>query len=80
MLRNDGGHAGTWLKIKTVGKRSNRDGIGARVVVRAGGLSQVKEVRGSYSYLSHSDLRLHFGLGKRERADEVEIRWPSGVV
>lgn len=80
LLRNDGGHVNNWLKIQTVGTGSNRDGIGARIVVRAGDISQVKEVRGSHSYLSHSDLRLNFGLGHRARADVVEISWPSGVV
>ena len=80
LLRNDGGNANHWLTIKTVGVRSNRDGIGARIVVRAGDLSQVREVRGSYSYLSQSDLRVSFGLGRRTRVDEVEISWPGGEV
>jgi hypothetical protein len=48
--------------------------------VRAGDLRQVKEVRGSYGYLSHNDLRVSFGLGNRTTADVVEIRWPSGEI
>jgi len=80
LLRNDGGNAHHWLSIRTVGRRSNRDGIGARIRVTAGDLEQVKEVRSSYGYLSANDLRVHFGLGSRERADRIEIRWPSGLV
>lgn len=80
LLRNDGGNANNWLTIKTVGTRSNRDGIGARIALRSGSLSQVKEVKGNYSYLSQSDLRLNFGLGTHTRVDELEISWPSGQV
>ena len=66
--------------IKTVGSRSNRDGIGARVTVAAGNLTQYDEVRSGGSYLSSSDLRLHFGLGAAKNIDRVEVRWPSGQV
>src|SRR5207249_11513159 len=52
-----------WLTVKTVGKRSNRNGFGARVEIRAGGLSQTQEVRANSSYLSASDPRVHFGVG-----------------
>ena len=79
LLRNDGGK-GHWLMIRPVGVKSNRDGIGARITVTAGDLMQHKEVRSSYGYLGANDLRMHFGLGDRERADEVRIRWPSGIV
>jgi hypothetical protein len=64
--------------IKTVGTRSNRDGIGARVTVAAGSLMQYDEVRSGGSYLSSSDLRLHFGLGAAKNIDRLEVRWPSG--
>jgi hypothetical protein len=74
-----------WIKIKTVGVKSNRTGIGARVTVTAKTdpkaakpLVQVDEVRSGGSYYSQNDLRLHFGLDKAETADTVEIRWPSG--
>jgi len=80
LLRNDGGNANNSILIKTVGMKSNRDGIGARVKVVAGDLTQVDEVRSGDSYLSQSDLRLHFGLEKRTKIDSIEVRWPSGTV
>jgi len=70
--------AGHWLLLKLIGSRSNRSAIGARVVVSAGGRAQVDEVRSGGSYLSQSDLRLHFGLGSAVRADSIAVRWPSG--
>jgi len=80
LLRNDSVNQNHWLIFTTVGTRSNRDGIGARIKVVAGGKSQIREVKSGGSYPSHSDMRLHFGLGKSEVADLVEIRWPSGLV
>ena len=79
LLRNDtsGGH---WITMRLVGVRSNRDGIGARVAVVAGGRRQIAEVRAGGSYVSHNDVRLHFGLGAEDAVNEVEIRWPSGLV
>ena len=64
--------------VEVEGTRSNRSGIGARVTVFSADLRQVAEVRGGSSYLSHNDLRLHFGLGRRMQADRILIRWPSG--
>ena len=69
-----------WIAIKTVGKRSNRDGFGARIEVRAGGQTQVQEARANSSFLSASDPRTHFGLGTATRVDEITIHWPSGSV
>src|SRR5437763_3825959 len=80
LLRNDGGNAQNAVLIKTVGSKSNRDGIGARVKVVAGALTQLDEVRSGGSYISQSDLRLHFGLEKRTKIDLIEVRWPSGTV
>jgi hypothetical protein len=80
LLRNDGGNAGNSILIKTVGVKSNRDGIGARVKVVSGDLTQIDEVRSGGSYLSQSDLRLHFGLEKRTKIDLIEVRWPSGAI
>ena len=80
LLRNEGGNKNRWLKVKTIGTRSNRTGIGARVRVVADSHSQIDEVRSGGSYISQSDLRLHFGLGSAIKADLVEIRWPSGQV
>jgi hypothetical protein len=69
-----------WLRIKTVGKTSNRDGFGARVEVKAGNLKQSAEVRANSSFESASDSRLHFGLGAASRVDSISVRWPSGRV
>jgi len=79
LLRNDGGNRSHWVSIKTVGTRSNRDGIGARIAVTTGDLVQVEEVRSGSSYLSQNDLRVHFGLGNRTLMDRIQVRWPSGI-
>jgi hypothetical protein len=80
LLRCDNSSGNYWLKVKCVGVRSNRSAIGTRVICTPeGGRPQVDEVRSGGSYLSQSDLRLHFGLGRAERAS-LEIRWPSGTV
>jgi enediyne biosynthesis protein E4 len=78
ILRNDGGNRNNWITLELRGARGNRLALGARVKVVAGKFAQVDEVRSGGSYLSQNDLRLHFGLGKAERVDRVEIRWPSG--
>jgi hypothetical protein len=80
LLRNDVANSNGWLKVKLIGTRSNRSGIGARVRVVAGTMAQIDEVRSGGSYISQSDLRLHFGLGAARRADLVEVRWPSGLI
>ena len=73
--------AGTWLGIRTVGRKSNRDGIGCRVkVVSASGLNQYFTVNTAVGYLSASDKRLLVGLDNEPVAKLVEIRWPSGLV
>jgi enediyne biosynthesis protein E4 len=79
VLRNDGA-PGHWLTFRTVGQKSNRDGIGARITVRTGALSQVWEVRRTVGIYSASDPRAHFGLGEAARADVVRVEWPSGKV
>ena len=71
---------GGWLQVKLIGHQSNRDGVGARVTVRAAGKTWVGERMGGRSYLSASDPRVHFGLGDVPKIDSVEVRWPSGVV
>ena len=78
LLQNEG-NQNTWLSLKLIGTRSNRDAIGAQVKVTTGDLTQIREVRSGSSYLSQSDMRLHFGLGKHRRIDRIEIRWPSGL-
>ncbi len=80
LLRNDGGNSNNSVLIKTIGVNSNRDGIGARVKVVAGDLTQIDEVRSGGSYISQNDLRLHLGLEKRTTIDLIEVRWPSGVI
>jgi len=68
-----------WLGVILQGTRSNRDGIGARVTVSAAGHKWVQELRSGSSYLSNSDMRLHFGLGSSSVADGIEVLWPSGL-
>ena len=80
LLRNDGGNRNHWIAVRTLGRGSNRDGIGAMVKVMSGDLVQVEEVRSGTGYLSQNDLRLYFGLGQQKKVDRVEIRWPSGIV
>jgi hypothetical protein len=66
------------VSFKLVGTRSNRDAMGSRIRIKAGGISQIREIAGAGSYLSQNDLRAHFGLGASTRIDNVEITWPSG--
>ena len=80
LLRNNGGNTGNSVLIKTVGVKSNRDGIGARIKIISGDLAQIGEVYSGGSYLSQSDLRVHFGLEKRTKIDLIEVHWPSGSV
>jgi enediyne biosynthesis protein E4 len=68
-----------WMGIHTIGTKSNRDGIGARITVKVGARTLVEEVRSGGSYASNSDMRVHFGLGSVAKVDWVEIRWPSGL-
>jgi enediyne biosynthesis protein E4 len=80
LLRNRSAGKGHWLRVRTVGKKSNRDGFGARVEVTAGSLKQSAEVRANSSFESASDPRAHFGLGSATHVDSVTVYWPSGVV
>jgi enediyne biosynthesis protein E4 len=68
-----------WVTFRTVGKQSNRDGIGAKITVRTGKRVLVDEVRSGSSYNSQNDLRVHFGLGCCDHMTSVEVRWPSGL-
>jgi len=78
LLRNGGGNGNHFLNFKLVGNKSNRDAMGARVRLVAGSIAQIREIAGGGSYLSQSDLRAHFGIGKATRAETVEVSWPSG--
>jgi len=78
ILRNDTQSGYHWLQIRLRGVRANRDGVGSRVIVRAGDLVLCDEVHSGRGYQSHYGLRLYFGLGKRRKVDSVEIRWLGG--
>jgi hypothetical protein len=80
LLRNDVANSNHWLELRMVGTVSNRDAVGARVRLTAGGRTQLRDVRTSSGYLSQSDPRLHFGLGSSAVVDRIEISWPSGTV
>jgi hypothetical protein len=80
LLVNQVRNGNHWIGIKTVGKNSNRDGIGARITVRIGKRVLVDEVRSGSSYDSNNDMRVHFGLGSVNKIDDLEIRWPSGLM
>ena len=78
LLQNRGGSGNQWLSLELVGVKSNRDAIGARVTVHVADRTLTEEVRSGGSYLSQSDLRVHVGLGRSQRADSIDISWPSG--
>ena len=78
LLRNDGGSGNNALIVRTIGTRSNRDGIGAQLRLTAGERTQIREVKAGSSYLGQNDPRQHFGLGTLTRVDRLEVRWPSG--
>jgi len=80
LLVNDLGSPSHWIAFKTLGTRSNRDGIGARITVKVGKRIMVDEVRSGGSYISQSDMRAHFGLGSAGKVDSVQVRWPGGLV
>jgi hypothetical protein len=79
LLRNDGVNGNHSILIKCVGTRSNRSAIGTRVSVTCGKHRQTAEVKSGSGYYSHSDLRLHFGLGRAATVNTVELSWPSGL-
>ncbi len=80
LLRNDLDNGNRWVRIELQGTKSNRAAIGAVVTVETGGARQTEAVLSQSSYVSHNDLRVHFGLGAAERFDGIEVRWPSGDV
>lgn len=80
LLRNDGGNANHYLEVLLIGTKSNRDGIGASLKVSSEGLVHVEQAKGGMSYMSASDPRIFFGLGKRSKVDTLEITWPSGQI
>jgi hypothetical protein len=86
LLRCDSKLTNNWIKIRTIGTKSNRSGIGARIActthppLESKPHRQIDEVRSGGGYFSQNDLRVHFGLGKAEKVDVLEIRWPSGQI
>jgi hypothetical protein len=80
LLRNDGASGNHWLEVLLIGTKSNRDGIGAVLKLSSSGMVQVDQAKGGTSYMSASDPRIHFGLGKRTKIDSLVITWPSGQV
>lgn len=80
VLRNDLGDRRNWLAVDLVGTRSNRDAVGAVVLLQAGDLKLMRHVEAGSGYASQNSLRLHFGLGDAPRIDDLTVRWPSGIV
>ncbi|MEE8585255.1 MAG: CRTAC1 family protein [Acidobacteriota bacterium] len=78
LLRNDLPTGSNWLQVTLRGRRSNRDGVGARVRLKVGSRSYLQEMRSGSSYLSDHQRMLHFGLGKAAEIDSLEVWWPSG--
>jgi hypothetical protein len=73
-------NVGNWIELKLEGTKSNRDAIGARVQLQAGGLTQMRELDGGNGYAGESSRRIHFGIGAATKIDHLQIRWPSGRV
>jgi enediyne biosynthesis protein E4 len=80
LLRNDGGNANHWLEVLLIGTKSNRDGIGTVLKLTSEGFVHTEQAEGGMSYMSASDPRIHFGLGKRSTIESLVITWPSGQV
>jgi hypothetical protein len=80
LLRNDGATANHWVEILLIGTKSNRDGVGSALKLTAGDLVRVDQAKGGTSYMSASDPRIHFGIGKRTKIDSLVVTWPSGQV
>ena len=79
LLRNELGRENHWVSIRLFCSEDNRDGIGSRIHLRAGDQSQWRNVSGAGSYLSHSDITTHFGLGRARQIDQLDIVWPDGT-
>jgi len=80
ILRNDSTSKGHWLQVRLRGVKTNRDGVGARIKLTAGDLTLTDEVHSGRGYQSHYGMRIHFGLGNREKVDRIEVRWVGGGV
>ncbi len=80
LYRNDAGNQNRWIKLKLIGSKSNRNGIGARVTITSKSGTQTRTLKSGSSYCSQSELSLIFGIGQTPRIDMIEVNWPSGVV
>ena len=80
LYRNDAGNQNRWIKLKLIGSKSNRNGIGARVTITSKSGTQTRTLKSGCSYCSQSELSLIFGIGQTPRIDMIEVNWPSGVV
>lgn len=80
LYHNVSPNVGNWIELKLIGTKSNRDGIGARVELQAGGLTQIRELDGGNGYAGESSRRIHFGIGTATKIDHLQIRWPSGRI
>jgi hypothetical protein len=79
LFKNDNGNQARFVRIKTLGEKANRDGIGAKVTLTfADGSKQWQVVKSGSSYCSQSELPLTFGLGRNDKIESVEVAWPSG--
>ena len=80
LYRNDAANQNRWIKLKLIGSKSNRNGIGARVTITSKSGTQTRTLKSGCSYCSQSELSLIFGIGQTPRIDMIEVNWPSGVV
>jgi enediyne biosynthesis protein E4 len=79
LLINRTANPNHWIEIKTIGTKSNRDGIGARLTLKTELRKQIDEVRSGSSYISNNDMRVHFGVANSSHIEFLEVRWPSGL-
>ena len=79
LLRNDGGNHNAWLQVKLVGTADNRDGVGSKIRIVAGNLTQIREINAGASYMSFNSLTAEFGLGQELMVDSLEVVWPNGA-
>jgi hypothetical protein len=80
LYHNTTAHRGHWIELKLIGTRSNRDAIGARVTVKAGAITMIREVDGGNGYAGQSSQRVHFGLADAAGIASMRVRWPSGLI
>jgi hypothetical protein len=80
VVHNETPSTNHWLIAKLLGTKSNRDGIGAAITLRTKSGVQYQTVMTAGSYCSSSDVRAHFGLGADAEANDIEVRWPSGII